>query len=84
MAVQKGQKRGKYKRSQDKQNQADTMEIAEDGMTHQEIAKVLNLPLHVIKRIEVDALRKLQAPTDRNKQLHKYYGINFKPQEEII
>ena len=83
MAVQKGQKRGSYQRSADKRKRADEQEISEDGMTLQEIAKILDLPLHVVKRIEIDALRKLQAPTSKNKELHKYWQIGEKPSDRV-
>ncbi len=66
-----------------KQERLDTVNINEDGLTYQEIAKILNLPLHVVKRIEKDALSKLQAPTSKNKELHKYWNIGEKPTERI-
>lgn len=53
--------------------------ITEDGLSYQEISKILNIPIHVVKRIEIDALRKLQAPTEKNKKLHKYWNIGLKP-----
>ena len=70
-------------RKQLKQERLDNANINEDGLSYQEIAKILNLPIHVVKRIEVDALRKLQAPTVRNKELHKYWNIGHKPADSV-
>ena len=84
MAVKKGQKRGSYSRSEEKHKKAQTLEISEDGMSYLEISNILNLPIHVIKRIEIDALRKLRMPnSDVNKKLHEYYNIDLKPKETI-
>ncbi len=61
----------------------DTASITEDGLSYQEISKILDLPIHVVKRIEVDALRKLQAPSNKNKELHKYWNLGARPSERI-
>ena len=58
-------------------------EIQEDGLTYKEIAKILRLPVYVIKKIERDALRKLQTPSEKNKRFHKYWKINTKAEQRI-
>lgn len=70
-------------RKEQKQKMLDDAAITEDGLSYQEISKILDLPIHVVKRIEVDALRKLQAPTAKNKSLHKYWNIGLKPKDVI-
>lgn len=66
-----------------KSEMLDAASITEDGLSYQEISKILNIPIHVVKRIEIDALRKLQAPTEKNKTLHKYWNIGEKPDDRI-
>ena len=65
----KGNKRGPYKRVQDKKN----VEMSEDGMSYQEIARVLGISVLEVKKIERRALQKLQAPGGQNGKLHKYW-----------
>ena len=71
----------KKSRKQIKQERLDNANINEDGLSLHEIAKILNLPLYIVKRIETDALRKLQAPTEKNKILHKYWKIGLRPED---
>lgn len=71
----------KMARKAQKEQMIEDASITEDGLTYQEIASILKLPIHVVKRIETDALRKLQAPTDKNKSLHKYWNIGIKPKD---
>jgi len=68
-------------RKQIKQERIDNANINEDGLSLHEIAKILNLPLNIVKRIEINALRKLQSPTEKNKKLHKYWKIGLKPED---
>ncbi len=56
-------------------------QITDDGLSYQEIAVILNIPVFEVKKIEIDALRKLQKPTESNKKLHEYWNITLRPEE---
>lgn len=74
----------KKSRKQLKQERVDNANINEDGLSYHEISKILNIPVHVVKRIESDALRKLRQPnSEANKKLHKYMEIHLKPNDTI-
>ncbi len=70
-------------RKQLKKERLENVEINEDGLSYAEISKILNIPIYKVKKIETDALRKLQSPTNRNKVLHKYWELGQRPEERI-
>ena len=78
--VQKGQKRGSYKRPEMKRKQK---EITADGLSYQEIAAIMGITSAEVKRIETIALKKLRTPGGINKSLHLYNNICDKPNERI-
>ena len=82
MAVQKGQKRGSYKRSQQKRELQENT-TPEDGMSYLEIANILGISVAEVKKIEKSALSKLKSPSAKNQQLHRYHKINLRPSERI-
>jgi DNA-directed RNA polymerase sigma subunit (sigma70/sigma32) len=61
-------------RKQLKQNIRDNASITEDGMSYDEISAVLGISKAEVRRIEREALRKLQAPTEKNKILRRYHN----------
>jgi DNA-directed RNA polymerase sigma subunit (sigma70/sigma32) len=69
IGVQKGSKRGSYKRSKMKRSQE---EVSEDGMSYQQIADLMNTTVTEVKRIEASALQKLRKPTEANKAFRDY------------
>jgi len=69
MGVQKGTKRGPYKRCQSKRQKKN---ITEDGLSYQEIARIMDIPASMVKEIERKAFKKLLLPTDKNKKFRKY------------
>jgi len=62
-------------RKQIKQEIKDNATLTEDGMSYDEISEILGISKAEVRRIERDALRKLQVPTEKNKVLRRYYGI---------
>ena len=72
IGVQKGTKRGSHKRSQEKK---EIKEIAEDGMSYQEIATIMGISPSEVKAIEQRALQKLRSPNMLNKMLKSYHKI---------
>lgn len=82
MAVQKGQKRGTYKRAHQKTELQENL-TPEDGMSYIEIASILGISVPEVKKIERSALSKLKRPSDKNQKLHKYWNIGLKPTEYI-
>ena len=74
-----GNKRGKYARAEMKKAYR-TRKDPEGEMSYEEIAKVMNLSVNEVKRIEQQALAKLQAPTIKNRGLYEYDGISNAPQ----
>ena len=70
--IKKGTKRGPYKRAQIKKAQR---EVQNDGLSHHQIALLLEIPIGEVKRIEQQALEKLKTPTGINKIFHRYLGI---------
>ncbi len=80
VGVQKGTKRGTYKRSKMKRELKD---ITEDGLSYQEIAAILGISADAVKKIEQHALKKLRVPGGINKKLHIYNNINDRPEERI-
>ena len=81
MAVQKGQKRGQYKRSARKR---ELKEAQPDGLSYQEIGRILGISANEVKRIEKGALNKLKKPTGMNKKLYEYDCISASPVHEQI
>jgi len=71
MGVKRGTKRGSYKRAQMKRETQDSEDI-NDGMSYEEIAKVLHITPLEVQRIEKIALKKLKLPNATNKEFHKY------------
>ncbi len=69
----------KKTRKEQKQQDLENAESHEDGMTIDEIAKILEMTPHAVRRIEKIALNKLKAPNDQNKKLHKYYKTHLRP-----
>ena len=69
VGVQKGTKRGPYKRSKMKRTQE---EVSEDGMSYQQIADIMGTTVTEIKKIEASALQKLRKPTEANKAFRDY------------
>ncbi len=80
MGVQKGTKRGSYKRSTEKRKQK---EINEDGLSYQEIAAILGITSNEVKQIEQRALKKLRIPGGINRGLFVYDKIGHTPTERI-
>ena len=72
IGVQKGTKRGPYKRSQEKK---EIKEISNDGMSYQEIATIMGISPSEVKEIEQRALKKLRVPSVLNKMLKTYHKI---------
>jgi len=72
IGVQKGTKRGPYKRSQEKK---EIKEVSEDGMSYQEIATIMGITPSEVKAIEQKALQKLRSPNMLNKILKSYHKI---------
>ncbi len=66
-----------------KRKRLENAQITDDGLSYAEISKILDIPVYQVKKIETDALRKLQKPTKLNKKLHEYWGINFMPDPEL-
>ena len=56
-----------------KRERIENAQIQEDGMSYDEIAEILGITKRQVMTIERDALRKLQAPTDKNKLLRTYH-----------
>ena len=79
MAVQKGQKRGSYKRSTQKRELQEDNLTPEDGMSYIEISNILVLSIAEVKKIERVALSKLKTPSNLNKDLHDYWNISLTP-----
>ncbi len=68
--VRKGEKRGPYKKS--REHREHVPEETEDGMTIQEIANVMGLSKGEVNKILQQAIRKLQAPSEKNKTFLNY------------
>ena len=69
----------KRTRKEQKRQDIENAESHEDGMTVDEVAKILEMTPHAVRRIEKIALGKLKAPNDKNKKLHKYYSTHLRP-----
>jgi len=82
IGVQKGTKRGPYKRSQRKK-EIQNIE-ASDGMSYEEIAQVLGITPGDVKRIEEQAMNKLRKPSKQNKSLHKYHSIKLSEADQNL
>ncbi len=70
----------KYKaqtRKEFKQQLKENANISEDGMSYDEIAEILGITKAQVRKIEKDALRKLQAPTPKNKKFGCYAGRSY-------
>jgi len=79
MAVQKGQKRGSYKRATQKRELQEDNLTPEDGMSYIEIANILGISVAEVKKLERMALSKLKQPSSLNKDLHDYWNISLNP-----
>ncbi|MCD6435694.1 MAG: hypothetical protein J7L15_04840 [Clostridiales bacterium] len=53
--------------------------ISADGMTYHMIAKILGLSVQEVKNIENSAIRKMQIPNIKNKELREYLKISITP-----
>ena len=82
IGVQKGTKRGPYKRSQMKK-EIHNLE-SQDGMSYEEIAQVLGITPGEVKRIEAEAMKKLRRPSAPNKELHKYNSIKLSEADQNL
>jgi len=71
MGVKKGTKRGTYKRAQMKREITESEDI-QDGMSYDEIAKIIRVSPVEIRRIEKIALKKLKLPNKTNKVFYDY------------
>ena len=72
-----GSKRGPYKRAQEKREKAEEKSIQGDGMSYQDIAKVLGISILEVKKIERSALKKLSVPNPKNKRMRDYHNIDL-------
>jgi len=75
IGVQKGTKRGPYKRSKMKKEVHNL--DSQDGMSYEEIAQIMNITPGEVRKIEEDAMKKLRRPSQTNKKLHGYHGIKL-------
>jgi len=82
IGVQKGTKRGPYKRSQQKKS-VDNLDI-EDGMSYEEIAVVLGISVGEVKTIEIQAMKKLRRPSALNKTIHGYHNIKLSDSDKNL
>ena len=57
-----------------KKERIQNAEITEDGLSYDEIATILGISKSEVKRIENIALRKLQRPNEKVKELHRLIG----------
>ena len=67
----------KFKRKSQKQlkrERTDNADITEDGMSYEEISKILGISKREVRRIEREAIQKLQEPSKINKKLHRYWN----------
>lgn len=57
-----------------KQQKKDAVDgsINEDGMTYEEIGKILGLTIVQVRRLEYVALQKLKRPTTENRKFYDY------------
>jgi DNA-directed RNA polymerase sigma subunit (sigma70/sigma32) len=62
-----------------KSQRLENAHITEDGLSYQEIAKILGLTVGEVKKIEHEALLKLRKPSTLNKDLHRYWNITLRP-----
>jgi len=60
-------------RVQQKREMIKNATITEDGMSYGEIAEILGISKSEVRKIENEALRKLQIPNEKNKKLRVYY-----------
>jgi len=60
-------------RKQIKQEMIDNVMVSEDGMSYSEIAEILGISKALVRKIENQALRKLQTPNALNKKLQSYH-----------
>ena len=63
----------KQSRKQLKQEMIDNATVTEDGMSYGEIAEILGISKAEVRKIENQALRKLQKPNTLNKKLRIYH-----------
>jgi len=68
----KNQSRKEYKKEL-KENAS----VQDDGMTYDEIAEILGISKAQVRKIERNALRKLQVPTEKNKKFSKYVSKEY-------
>ena len=61
----------------------ENVEITEDGLSYQEISKILEIPEGEVKKIERRALMKLKAPNALNKKMHNHW-IGYKEGSDTI
>ena len=66
-------------RKEQKQQMIEDAEAQNDGLSVNEVAKILGMTTHAVRRIEKIALNKLRAPTEANQKLHKYSKIHLVP-----
>jgi len=64
-------------RKEIKQEIKDNATLNEDGMSYDEIATILGISKFEVKKIENEALRKLQVPNSLNKKFKNYLGGGF-------
>jgi DNA-directed RNA polymerase sigma subunit (sigma70/sigma32) len=63
----------KQSRKEYKENLRKNASLTEDGMTYDEISAILGISKAEVRKIEDQALKKLKLPTEKNKELKKYF-----------
>ncbi len=61
-------------RKEQKAERLENISANEDGMSYDEIAKIMDLTVQQVKILERSALKKLKTPTTLNQKLYDYWG----------
>ncbi len=68
-------------RKQLKQQRLDQAQVTEDGLSHHEIAKIMDISVAEVRKLEKSALSKLKTPTLMNQDLYSYWNLGLKPED---